>query len=122
MKGSQLTLECRSDEVDAAYDILAEELVLKDQNNEQDLIDFENVEDDDVETMLNNLKKMGSIDNWEAKKTSVSQQNPPLKQRACRGNTQAWLISLSSRLATTLPLNRQVLWNATLVPDTTVSY
>ena len=52
-------MECRSDEVDAAYDILAEELVLKDQNNEQDLIDFENVEDDDVETMLNNLKKMG---------------------------------------------------------------
>lgn len=40
MKGSQLTLKCRSDEVDAAYDILAEELVLKDQNNEQDLIDF----------------------------------------------------------------------------------
>lgn len=72
MKGSQLTLECRSDEVDAAYDILAEELVLKDQNNEQDLIDFENVEDDDVETMLNNLKKMGFIDNWEAKKTSVN--------------------------------------------------
>ena len=40
MKGSQLTLECRSEEVDAAYDILAEELVLKGQNNEQDLIDF----------------------------------------------------------------------------------
>lgn len=72
MKGSQLTLECRSDEVDAAYDILAEGLVLKDQNNEQDLIDFENVEDDDVETMLNNLKKMGFIHNWEAKKTSVN--------------------------------------------------
>ena len=53
---------------------------------------------------------------------TTGQQNPPLKQRACRGNTQAWLISLSSRLATTLPLNRQVLWNATLVPDTTVSY
>lgn len=72
MKGSQLTLECRSDEVDAAYDILVEELVLKDQNNEQDLIDFENVEDDDVETMLNNLKKMGFIGNQEAKKTSVN--------------------------------------------------
>ena len=72
MKGSQLTLECRSDEVDAAYDILAEELVLKDQNNEQDLIDFENIEDDDVETMLNNLKKMGFIGNQEAKKTSVN--------------------------------------------------
>lgn len=72
MKGSQLTLECRSDEVDAAYEILAEELVLKDQNNEQDLIDFENVEDDDVETMLNNLKKMGFIGNQEAKKTSVN--------------------------------------------------
>lgn len=72
MKGSQLTLECRSDEVDAAYDILAEELVLKDQNNEQDLIDFENVEDDDVETMLNNLKKMGFIGNQEAKKASVN--------------------------------------------------
>lgn len=65
-------MECRSDEVDAAYDILVEELVLKDQNNEQDLIDFENVEDDDVETMLNNLKKMGFIHNWEAKKTSVN--------------------------------------------------
>lgn len=72
MKSSQLTLECRSDEVDAAYDILAEELVLKDQNNEQDLIDFENVEDDDVEMMLNNLKKMGFIGNWETKKTSVN--------------------------------------------------
>ena len=35
-------------------------------------IDFENVEDDDVETMLNNLKKMGFIGNWEAKKTSVN--------------------------------------------------
>ena len=29
-------------------------------------------EDDDVETMLNNLKKMGFIHNWEAKKTSVN--------------------------------------------------
>lgn len=72
MKGSQLTLECRSGEADVAYDILAEELVLKGQNNEQDLINFENVEDDDVETMLNNLKKMGLIGNWEAKKTSVN--------------------------------------------------
>lgn len=72
-----------------------------------------------AENLIKGLKQGQSIEEitW-----IDGQQNPPLKQRACRGNTQAWLISLSSRLATTLPLNRQVLWNATLVPDTTVSY
>lgn len=51
------------DDVDAAYSVLAESVVLKDQSEgSQDLIDFENCEDDDVATMLKDLKRMGFID------------------------------------------------------------
>lgn len=58
-----LDLEVPSYDIDTAYDALAENVVLKDQSEDsKDLIDFQNCEDDDVETMLKDLKQMGFID------------------------------------------------------------
>lgn len=67
LDGSQLTFECGANDTDTAYDIIAENIRLNNQGQDdnQDLVDFQNVEDDDVETMLNGLKKMGFIDSWE---------------------------------------------------------
>lgn len=66
--GSQFSFTCEPDDVDTAYDALAENIHLnnQDQDNNQDLIDFQNAEDDDVETMLNDMQKMGFIDSWKA--------------------------------------------------------
>lgn len=49
-------------DIDTAYGALAENLEVKDN---QDLIDFENAADDDVKTLLDDMKKMGFIDEWE---------------------------------------------------------
>ena len=58
--------DCEPNDTDTAYQALAENLKLNDQNEDsQDLIDFENAKDDDVETLLNDMKKMGFIDSWE---------------------------------------------------------
>ena len=65
--GTQFTFDCDPMDIDTAYDALAENVRLNNQGQDdnQDLVEFENVEDDDVETMLNGLQKMGFIDSWE---------------------------------------------------------
>lgn len=68
IEGSQFTFDCDPMDTDTAYDTLAENIELnnQDQDNNQDLVDFQNAKDDDVETMLNDMQKMGFIDSWEA--------------------------------------------------------
>lgn len=57
---------CEPDDTDTAYDALAEGLHLNDQSEDsQDLIDFQNANDDDVESLLNDMQRMGFIDSWE---------------------------------------------------------
>lgn len=58
-----IDLEVDPKDVDTAYSAIAENVVLRDQSEDsQDLIDFQNCEDDDVETMLKDLKRMDFID------------------------------------------------------------
>lgn len=57
--------ECEPDDIDAAYDILAENIILK---NDDDLIDFQNLADDDVKTMLKDAEKQGFISDYEIRK------------------------------------------------------
>lgn len=67
IEGTQFTFTCDSTDTDTAYDALAENIHLNNQDEDsQDLIDFQNAADDDVETMLNDMQKMGFIDSWEA--------------------------------------------------------
>ena len=68
INGGQFSFDCEPDDIDTAYDALAENVRLnnQDQDNNQDLVDFQNAADDDVETMLNDMQKMGFIDSWEA--------------------------------------------------------
>lgn len=57
---------CDPSDTDTAYTALAEQLKLNDQNEDsQDLIDFQNVKDDDVETLLNDMQRMGFISDWD---------------------------------------------------------
>lgn len=57
--------ECEPDDIDAAYDILAENIILK---NDDDLVDFQNLADDDVKTMLKDAEKQGFISDYEIRK------------------------------------------------------
>lgn len=68
IEGTQFTFTCDSTDTDTAYEALAENVQLNNQNQDdnQDLVDFQNAADDDVETMLNDMQKMGFIDSWEA--------------------------------------------------------
>lgn len=67
INGGQFSFNCEPDDIDTAYDALAENVHLNNQDEDsQDLIDFQNAADDDVETMLNDMQKMGFIDSWEA--------------------------------------------------------
>lgn len=68
INGVQLTFDCDPDDTDTAYDILAENLHLnnEDFDNNPDMIDFEDAADDDVKTLLDDMKRMGFIDSWEA--------------------------------------------------------
>lgn len=60
--------ECDPDDIDAAYDILAESIILKDQDKDSpDLNDFRNLKDDNVEIMLKDAKKQGFISDYEIK-------------------------------------------------------
>lgn len=60
--------ECDPDDIDAAYDILAESIILKDQDEDSpDLNDFQNLKDDNVEIMLKDAKKQGFISDYEIK-------------------------------------------------------
>lgn len=58
--------DCEPTDTDTAYEALAEGLHLNDQSEDsQDLIDFQNADDTNVETMLNDMQRMGFIDSWE---------------------------------------------------------
>ncbi|MGM9907347.1 hypothetical protein [Limosilactobacillus sp.] len=68
IEGGQFTFACNSlDDIDTAYDALATYIHLdnQDQDDNQDLIDFQNAKDDDVETLLNDMQRMGFIGDWE---------------------------------------------------------
>ena len=67
INGGQFSFDCEPTDTDTAYEALAENVQLNNQNQDdnQDLVDFQNAEDDDVETLLNDMKKMGFIDSWE---------------------------------------------------------
>lgn len=63
---ASVSFECDPTDIDTAYDILAENVVLKDQSEDsQDLIDFQNCADDDVKTMLENLWRMHFLSDYE---------------------------------------------------------
>ena len=68
IEGTQFTFTCDPMDTDTAYDTLAENVKLNNQaqDDNQDLVDFQNAADDDVETMLNDMQRMGFIDSWEA--------------------------------------------------------
>lgn len=59
---ASVSFECGPNDIDTAYDVIAESCILKDS---QDLIDFEDCEDDDVETMLKDLKRMHFLSDYE---------------------------------------------------------
>lgn len=66
---ASVSFDCDPDDIDTAYDAVAENVVLKDQSdNSQDLIDFQNCQDDDVETMLKDLKRMGFLLDFDEEK------------------------------------------------------
>lgn len=63
---ANVSFECDPTDVDTAYDAVAESVVLKDQSEEsQDLVDFENCDDDSVIAMLNDLKSMHFLSDYE---------------------------------------------------------
>lgn len=62
--GHKFAFVCDEQDIDLAYYVLAESLDLV---SEDDLIDFQNAQDDDVPTLLDDMKKMGFIDRWEAR-------------------------------------------------------
>lgn len=66
INGGQFAFDCEPDDIDTAYDALAESVHLN--NQDQDLVDFQNATDDDVKTLLDDMKRMGFIDSWEASK------------------------------------------------------
>lgn len=61
--GHEFAFVCDEQDIDLAYDVLAESLNLV---SEDDLIDFQNAQDDDVPALLDDMKRMGFIDQWEA--------------------------------------------------------
>lgn len=67
INSGQFSFDCEPTDTDTAYEALAENIQLNNQNQDdnQDLVDFQNAEDDDVETLLNDMKKMGFIEAWE---------------------------------------------------------
>ena len=64
--GKRFTFSCEPDDVDTAYDALAENVHLnnQDQDGNQDLVDFENAADDSVKTLLDDMKRMGFLSEW----------------------------------------------------------
>ena len=63
---ASVNFECDPSDIDTAYDAIAENVVLKDQSEDsQDLIDFENCKDDDVKTMLEDLKRMQFLSDYD---------------------------------------------------------
>lgn len=67
LKDSQFTFSCEPDDIDTAYNALAENVHLNNQSqNSEDLLNFQNAKDDNVKIMLDDMKQMGFIGNWEA--------------------------------------------------------
>lgn len=63
---SYYSFECDPDDIDKAYKLLAENVILNNQDpNSKDLISFQYLADDDVETMLKDAKKQGFISDYE---------------------------------------------------------
>ena len=63
---ASVSFECDPNDIDTAYDALAESCILKDESEDsQDLIDFADCEDDDVETMLKDLKRMHFLSDYD---------------------------------------------------------
>lgn len=63
-----VSFDCDPNDIDTAYDAIAESCILKDKSEDsQDLIDFENCEDDDVEAMLKDLKRMNFLSDYDMK-------------------------------------------------------
>lgn len=61
-----VTFDCDPDDIDTASDALVESCLLKDPDEDhQDMIDFENCADDDVATMLKDLKRMHFLSDYE---------------------------------------------------------
>lgn len=66
-EGHEFTFESTPDDIDTAYEALAENLRLNDNDEDsQDNVDFQNAKDDSVEVLLEDMKRMGFIDSWEA--------------------------------------------------------
>ena len=61
--GHEFAFVCDEQDTDLAYDALVMSLYVV---SEDDLIDFQNAQDNDVPTMLDDMKKMGFISQWEA--------------------------------------------------------
>lgn len=61
--GHEFAFVCDERDTDLAYDALVMSPYVV---SADDLLDFQNAQDDDVPTMLDNMKKMGFIDQWEA--------------------------------------------------------
>lgn len=68
------TFQCEMDDIDKAYDALAEDLILvgvpadypdMTKEQEQELNDFQDLQDDNVKVMLEDAKKQGFISNYE---------------------------------------------------------
>ncbi len=71
------TFQCEMNEIDKAYDALAEDLVLTGfpvddidwtKEQEQELNDFQDLRDDNVKVMLEDAKKQGFISDYDIKK------------------------------------------------------
>lgn len=63
---ASFSFECDSTDIDTAYYAVADNVVLKNQMaHNQDVIDFEDCDDDDVETMLKDLKRMHFLSDYE---------------------------------------------------------
>lgn len=61
--GHEFAFVCDEQDTDLAYDALVMSLYVV---SADDLIDFQNAQDGDVPTMLDDMKKMGFINRWEA--------------------------------------------------------
>lgn len=68
INGKRFSFGCEPDDIDTAYDALAENVRLsnRDLDDNPDLMDFENANDADVKTLLDDMKRMGFIGEWEA--------------------------------------------------------
>lgn len=59
---ASFSFTCDPSDIDTAYDAIAENAIL---DHSQDLIDFQNCKDDDIKTMLKDLKNMGFLSDYE---------------------------------------------------------